>query len=406
MRNSTINTRRLMNRAALLLAFIAVLAVASTRMRAEAGMCGGNNVSLPFADVQGNQFFCQIAAAYFSGLTNGTGPNSYSPGNNVSREQMAAFITRTLDQSLRRGSRRAALERWWTPQGPTDIALTTVGQAPRNVKSDGEHLWVANGDGTVSQVQASTGKLLGTWTGADTTWDLLVARGGIYVTGLDNPGKLYRIDPAQSPGAMIQVPVNLGNNSRGIAYDGSRIWITNTGFGSGGGSVSIVSFNPLPSAITISTGFVVPTGILYDGNNIWVGEFSDGTIKKLDADGNIIHTVDVDGAPKDMVFDGTNIWVTCTLGEPSNLTVIRAATGAVIATLTGNGIFDPTDIAFDGERILVTNLAGDTVSMWKATDLTPLGFFPTGNNTDPQGVCSDGINFWVTLFATNRLARF
>jgi len=61
---------------------------------------------------RGSIFFCQIAEAYFSGLTNGTDATHYSPSTNVTREQMAAFITRTLDQTLKRESERAALDQY------------------------------------------------------------------------------------------------------------------------------------------------------------------------------------------------------------------------------------------------------------------------------------------------------
>jgi hypothetical protein len=62
--------------------------------------------------------------------------------------------------------------------------------------------------------------------------------------------------------------------------------------------------------------------------------------------------------------------------------------------------------AFDGQRILVTNLFGSSVSVWKAADLTPLGFFFTGDVSGPTGACSDGIHFRVTLNSTGQLARF
>jgi hypothetical protein len=78
----------------------------------------------------------------------------------------------------------------------------------------------------------------------------------------------------------------------------------------------------------------------------------------------------------------------------------------VLATLTGNGLSRPFQAAFDGQRILVTNITGDSISLWKAADLTPLGSFTTGLNTLPRGACSDGINFWITLIGTNQLARF
>ena len=85
---------------------------------------------------------------------------------------------------------------------------------------------------------------------------------------------------------------------------------------------------------------------------------------------------------------------------------MRATSGAVLRTLTGNGLNVPRAAAFDGERVLVTNETGNSVSLWKAADLTALGSSGTGTVTNPFGACSDGLNFWITLDATARLARF
>src|SRR5436190_21604114 len=93
---------------------IVVLTTASTYLRADTGTCGGASVTLPFTDVpSSNIFFCSIAEAYFSGLTNGTSATTYNPSDPVPREQMAAFVTRTQDSAIRRGSRRGALGQWW-----------------------------------------------------------------------------------------------------------------------------------------------------------------------------------------------------------------------------------------------------------------------------------------------------
>ena len=102
---SNLLTRRI----ALLIMLMLTITIFSVRMRADTGTCGMEGVMLPFNDTMGNFFFCQIAAAYFSGLTNGTTATTYTPGASVPREQMAAFVTRTLDQSLKRGHTRAAL---------------------------------------------------------------------------------------------------------------------------------------------------------------------------------------------------------------------------------------------------------------------------------------------------------
>ena len=106
-------------------------------------------------------------------------------------------------------------------------------------------------------------------------------------------------------------------------------------------------------------------------------------------------------------FDGINIWVPNL--NSNSVSVVRATgglAGTVLATLTGNGLAGPTQAAFDGERILITNAGANSVSLWKASDLSSIGTFSTGTFTSPFGVCSDGLNFWITLNAPGHLARF
>ena len=163
---------------------------------------------------------------------------------------------------------------------------------------------------------------------------------------------------------------------------------------------------------TVATGFNQLYGCLYDGSNIWVTDFAANTLHKLNADGQIAQTINVGASPRTPVFDGTNIWVPNV--NSSSVTVVRAkdaggnplASAFVLATLTGNGLNGSFTTAFDGERILVTNINGDSVSLWKAADLTPLGSFLTGTGTNPNGAGSDGLNFWITLGGTGKLARF
>src|SRR6185295_1027860 len=132
-------------RAIVLVTLIIIIISASIRQKADTGTCAGVTVTLPFTDVPGsNIFFCSIAEAFFTGLTNGTTATTYGPTQSVTRDQMSAFVTRTMDQSLRRGSRRAALDQYWTTQGASNLGLTLIGAQPQLVKSDGAHLWVAN----------------------------------------------------------------------------------------------------------------------------------------------------------------------------------------------------------------------------------------------------------------------
>ena len=122
----------------------------------------------------------------------------------------------------------------------------------------------------------------------------------------------------------------------------------------------------------------------------------------MSTSGFFLQTVTLGGQPKFMVFDGENIWVP---NDADYVSVVRASNGAILATLTGNGLNGPFAAAFDGEHVLVTNGGASSVSLWKAANLAALGpadFF-SGN---PKGVCSDGVSFWIGLQGSNLLARF
>jgi hypothetical protein len=370
-------------------------------LRADSFQCGTNLIDLPFTDLSGNAFFCVIAAAYFSGLTNGTSATTYSPSDPVTRDQMAAFTTRTLDQSLRRGSRRAALDQWWRPTVSSATALTTVGAAPEGVKSDGADLWVANyTSGTVSRVRASDGKLLETWTGATNARAVLIARGRIYIAGNTVfGGKLYAIDPDQPPGQVITLTSNLGDNPAALAYDGDKIWVACSS--SNGG---LYQYHPEFATLHPIGNFQLPFGLVYDGNNVWVADQGDNQLHRVDGGGSKTLSVPLPAAPNYPVFDGTNIWVPCANGQVTVVRARGAMAGQLLDTIGVGGVL--RQAAFDGEHIMVIRETVDGAALIKASSFEVVSqMIPTGQGSQPWGVCSDGVNFWVTLRGTGKLAR-
>ncbi|HKF42442.1 MAG TPA: S-layer homology domain-containing protein [Thermoanaerobaculia bacterium] len=375
-----------------------VLAVA-TGAGSLLGLCG------PFTDVAADVFCPFVLEIFYLGITTGTTATTYDPTANVSRLQMAAFLSRTVDGLLRRGSRRAALDQYWNSKNASVLGLTTVGSSPGLPASDGQDIWVPGFTGQTTRVRASDGKLLETWNGANQGYGALVAMGKVFISGQTVPGFVYRIDPSQPAGTVTTVASFLGDNPQGITFDGSRIWTANFGV-INTGSVSIITpAASFPwSVTTVTTGFTECAGAIFDGSNVWVTDSGPQALRKLDANGAILQTVTLEPAPKFPAFDGANIWVPAL--NNGRVWVVRASTGVVLATLSGNGLFEPYQAAFDGQRILVTNGTDDTVCVWKAADLTPLGVFETGAASGPFGACSDGINFWITLSGPDKLARF
>jgi hypothetical protein len=369
-------------------------------------LCGGVDYPFPYTDVSGvGAAFCPgIMEAYVTGVSKGTTPTTFSPNNTVTRVQMTTFLQRSLDQGLARKSRRATLNQWRIPQNTAAMQTISVGGQPVFCATDGENIW-ASTQSDVIQLQANTGKILGTWTGASGSEGVLFAAGKVYVPTNAVPGLLYAFDPTQTPGAGTLV-ATVGNLPFGIGFDGTNIWTANFG---PPGSVSIITpqaTTPYPVS-TVTTGFTDLTGVLYDGAHIWVTDFGAGTLLKLDAAGAILQTVTVGVGPEFPVFDGANIWVPNF--NDNSITVVQASTGNVVATITqdaSNQLSGPFAASFDGERILVTNFTLSSVTVFKAADLSFIANVSTGAATGPRSACSDGINFWLPLLNTGNLLRF
>src|SRR5262249_53747112 len=84
------------------------------------GTCG------PFTDTANDVFCGFILEVYYLAITAGTTATTYDPAGNVTRTQMAAFLSRTVDRTLQRGGKRAALKQFWTPQNDTVLGITTI----------------------------------------------------------------------------------------------------------------------------------------------------------------------------------------------------------------------------------------------------------------------------------------
>jgi hypothetical protein len=384
--------RRLLRSRFLAAAVSAILAVVAGVLRAGEPGCG------PFSDFTDPNFCPFVLEIFYQGITTGTTPTTYSPNQGVTRLQMAAFLSRTVDRALQKASRRTVLNQLWTSQGPSVLRHTTIGLTPSFVRFDGADLWVSNfGEGTVSRVRAGDGRVLGTWTGLTAPADNIATGSSVCVADI-NAHALYRIDPGLPPGAATAVSTALGNLPTGLAFDGRRIWSTNQS-----GSVSYVTPGTvLPWTVTtVSAGFGVTLGALYDGSNVWVTDSMANKLHKLDADGAILQSVTIGSSPRYPLYDGTNIWVPSVGGA---VVVVRPSTGAILATLTNAGLTTPYAAAFDGQRVLVTNASGGVVTIWKAADPTLLQIVQTGGRNGI--VASDGVNFWLSFPDLNTVARF
>jgi len=191
----------------------------------------------------------------------------------------------------------------------------------------------------------------------------------------------------------------VGSNPTGIAFDGANIWVANTN------SNSLTKLRASDGALigTFALGTASqPWALAFDGSNIWVTNPSWRTVKKLRAsDGVLLGTFQVGLDGFSIAFDGANIWVANYSDD--NVSKLRASDGALLGTfglgacafsLGGIGC-NPTAIAFDGTSIWVnTQFAG--VMKIRPSDGAVLGtFIPSIFGNPRVGIAFDGANIWA-----------
>ena len=89
-----------------------------------------------------------------------------------------------------------------------------------------------------------------------------------------------------------------------------------------------------------------------------MGNFGSNNVTKLSLAGAVLGTFAAGSGPSGVAYEGVNIWVTDFNG--STMTKLKASTGATLNTFTVGK--EPAGVAFDGASMWVTNFGGTTVS--------------------------------------------
>ena len=183
--------------------------------------------------------------------------------------------------------------------------------------------------------------------------------------------------------------IGVGTGPLGVATDGALVWVTN--FLDGTVSrVDPATNSTVGAPVSVGT---FPVGLAFDGSRMWVASAGLGELTRVDvATGQVFGAPVVVGAQPSgvVVADGT-VWV-ANQGD-NTLSRIVAATGADAGPPVAVGAA-PLAVAFDGTRIWVTNYDDGTVSRVDASTGSVIGA-PIAVGTQPCALAFDGTTMWV-----------
>ena len=113
--------------------------------------------------------------------------------------------------------------------------------------------------------------------------------------------KIAQLQWYEDPGAAATYTT--GSGPRGVAFDGTNIWITNYL------SNTVSKMNPADGTkVDYPTG-TLPWGVAFDGTNIWITNYVSGTVSKMNPANGTKVDYTTGSNPRGVAFDGTNIWI-------------------------------------------------------------------------------------------------
>ncbi len=151
----------------------------------------------------------------------------------------------------------------------------------------------------------------------------------------------------------------------------------------------------------IKTPGPCPTGLTFDGQNLWLADDYTAKIYKIDPNsGQVLKTLDVPGHhPQGLAWDGHHLW-TIDPAEKS-MYVLDPETGQALSILESNSS-NPRDLAWDGKYIWIADYRKDILLKVSPEDGMMVQNFPSPAR-EPAGLTFDGHYLWVTDRSEDRI---
>lgn len=240
--------------------------------------------------------------------------------------------------------------------GARSSAVITVGNAPDGIAITQGNVWVANaGDGSVTRIEQSSGKVVGTIPYAnhsEVAGPITIWQRSVWVADSD-AGVVKELDPIT--GQTVGSPITVGGHPDAMIVAGGALWFAN-------------SDNNLVTRIQVAGGRQmvthVPAGngskrMAVVNDSLWVTNSSDGTITRISTAGRVLGTISVGGHPTAITFANGLVWV----ANSSTNAVMRLDPGS--GRPTGSPIpvgADPLRMTVGKDSVWVANRGDGTVT--------------------------------------------
>lgn len=183
--------------------------------------------------------------------------------------------------------------------------------------------------------------------------------------------------------------VQIGNGPSAFAFDGTRLWVANSG------DNTVQAIDPATWQVGTPIKFSnTPGALAFDGKRVWVAFEKDSVVQYIDpATDQVGERISIDGPPSALAFDGKQLWV----ASSRAIQAIDTTTLQMSKTIMVD--YYPSSLTFDGSRVWVVDrhngiLEAIDPSTGQITPLVDLGYAPSA-------VTFDGARLWVANGLSN-----
>lgn len=200
------------------------------------------------------------------------------------------------------------------------------------VSDDGSRLWTTcEEEGTVLEIDRSTGTLVRSWETAQGSHQLASAAGAVIVANVES-GSVSIIRPGREH--VVTLPTDRGAEGLAVAPDARTVWVANAQ----ASTISVVDLTEDRVLETFPSGGRFPVKLAFtpDGSTVWVVNTLSRSLAVFDAaTRGLLHTHELETPPLGLLVAPTGDAVIVSFPRRNEVLVLDPLHGEVLATVRG-----------------------------------------------------------------------
>jgi YVTN family beta-propeller protein len=192
-------------------------------------------------------------------------------------------------------------------------------------------------------------------------------------------------------GNLLSTSAPFDGSCYGLCFDGTYIWAT--GLNAGSITKILAATNTVIATYMAGLGLNTPLGCVADNlGRIWIANSGTNTLTVISAaSGALVATVTVGNEPYNVTFDGTYVW--SSNFADSTVSKVLASSQVVAGTFSVSPGAGPVYVLAVGTDIWACNLTSGNVTKLNGTTGAVIAIYATGS--EPTSCCFDGVNLWI-----------